>query len=244
MALDAGQFKSILEKLPEAKDLMEFHVHAVESEKQRGIEESRKANSEAQNLRKYKIGMEKLGFNKEADELDKFLESIQVTAKKAGEVDTAKMTLDQVTSELNKLKTDYTKTIAELNAEKKNAETIKAQAARKTIKAQLIEKLNDKVYGHDFVAETLINDGRVILGENDAVQFVEGDAKVSIDDGIKKLLETRTDIVKNQQRPGANSKAPAAKPAAKYSKEQIESMSPEDIRANLADVKASLGITT
>lgn len=243
MALDASSFKVLLEGLPNGSEALAYHVGAVEAEKQRGIEESRKANAEAQALRKFKIAIEKLGFNKDGD-LDEFMTNLKLATEKASQTDAAKMTVEQITAELTKLKTDFSKTQTELAAERQRAEEIKRDATRKTLKAKLVSVLSDKVYGHDFVADGLINSGAVVLGDNDTVEFVDGDKRVDLDTGLRRLTEQRPDIVKNTQRPGAGSAAPATSGQKKYTIEQLQTLSKDDIRANLKDVKASLGITT
>ena len=243
MALDATQFKTAIEGLPNGSELLAYHVGAVEAEKQRGIEESRKANSEAQNLRRFKIAVEKLGYQKDAD-LEEFMGGLKVATEKAGQADQAKMSLEQLTQELSKLKTDFTKTSTELVAERQRADEIKQNSIRRTLKSKLTDVLRDKVYGADFVVDSLITSGQVSLADDESVTFVDGTNKLGLEQGIQKLLETRSDIVKNTQRPGASSTAPAGKPVARYTQEQINSMSKDDIRANLKDIKASLGISS
>jgi len=242
MALDAAQFKAAIEALSNGSDLLNFHVSAVEAEKSRGIEESRKANAEAQALRRYKIALEKLpGFDKDAD-LDKFVDSIKTVTTKAGEADNTKLSLDQVVAELNKLRTDYTKTTAELAAEKARADEIKADSIKKTLRSKLVPALAEKIYGHDFVADHLITTGAVVLGDDESVQFVDGDKRIDMAAGLQRLLTGRPDIVKNSSRPGAGTAPPSGQGAKKFTPEQIQGMSKAEITANLADVKASLGI--
>lgn len=240
--MDAALFKAAIEALPNGSDLLAFHVSQVETERNRGIEESRKANAEAQGLRKFKIAVEKLGYVKDGD-LEEFMGTLKVAKDKAGEADTAKMTLDQVTAELGKLKTDFGKTQAELNAERQKSTELKVANERKTLKSKLATVLAEKVYGHDFVADSLINAGQVVLGDNESVEFVDGDKRVALDAGLQRLLETRPDIVKNTSRPGAGTTPPQGGPAKKFTPEQLAGMDKDTIRANLSDVKKSLGVT-
>jgi hypothetical protein len=241
--MDANEFKTKLEALQDGKDLYEFHVGLVNKERETGIKEKSDANKEAQNLRKYKIALEKLGFNKDSDELDAYIETLKASSFKAKEADNTKLTLDSVNSELAALRDKFLSAQNELTSEKKRAAEIALEVKKKTLKSKLTDSLRDKVYGHDFVADALINDNKVDL-ENDTVFFKEGEAKVAFDDGIKKLLETRTDILKNGQKGGANSSPQSNTETKKYSIDQINGMSKEDIKANLKDVKASLGIKT
>jgi hypothetical protein len=240
--MNASDFKAHLEALENGKDLYEFYVSSVETEKQRGISEVRERNKEAESLRKFKIAFEKLGFNKESDELDSYVETLKTSKSKASEADSTKLTLGEVNSELAALRDKFLAAQNELNTERKRASESALEAKKKALKLKLNTALNDKVYGPDFVADTLINDGKVDL-EGDTVFFKEGDAKVAFEDGIKKLLEVRTDILKNTQKGGAQSAPQQGSTNKKFSMEQIESMSKEDIKANLKDIKSSLGIT-
>jgi len=241
MPIELKEFKEKVESL--GPEFFEFYTTAVQAEQQRGISEKSAANREAQGMRQYKLALEKLGFNKESDELEAFIETLRSSTSKAKEADTQKLTLDQLSAELLKLQDSFGKTQTELATERKKSEELKLSSTRKTLKSKLSEALRDKVYGHDFVADSLINDGKVTLGDDDIVSFIEGDTKISYEDGIKKLLESRTDILKNSQRPGAGT-APnqQSKGTQKYTFEQLASMSKEDVKANLTDIKASLGI--
>lgn len=243
MPMDTSSFKAAIEALPNGQELYGYHVQSVEAEKQRGIEESRKANNEAQNLRRFKIALEKIGYQKDTD-VDAFVDTLKVATTKAGEADQAKMSLEQVVKELNTLKNDYTKTSTELAAEKQRADELKLNATKKTLKSKLADVLRDRVYGHDFVIDSLITNGEVSLADDESVVFKSGDKTIDLNAGVAKLLETRTDIVRNGQKPGASTPPPQGRSGQKYTQEQINSMSREDIKANLADVKASLGITT
>jgi hypothetical protein len=239
--MNASEFKVALEGLTNGKELYEYYVNAVETEKQRGISEVRDRNKEAENLRRYKIALEKLGFDKGSEELDTYIEGLRESKDKAKDVDDAKVSLKSLNSELTELRKKFDVSQNELSSERKAKEAIALENKRKSIKLKLNEALKDKVYGHDFVADSLINDGKVDL-EQDNVVFKDGENKVAFEDGIKKLLEQRTDILKNVQKGGADSRPATNNNSKKFSIEQIEKMSREDIAANLTDIKTSLGI--
>lgn len=240
--MNASEFKARLEALDGGKDLYEFYVTSVESEKQRGITEVRDRNKEAESLRKYKIALEKLGFNKGSDELDSYIEVLKSEKTKASEADSTKITLENVNSQLSELQNKFAMAQNELSTERKRTSEVALEAKKKSLKSKLSDVLRDKVYGHDFVADSLINDGKVDMdGEN--VFFKDGEAKVSFDDGIKKLLEARVDILKNTQKGGAGSNPNTNGSSKNFSIDQISSMSKEDVKVNLKDIKASLGIT-
>ena len=244
MALDALSFKAKIEAVEDGAEAYAFHVQSIETEKQKGIEESRKNNTENQKLRKYKMALEKLGFEGDEAALDTYVDQMSELKNKATAAEQTKLSLDEVNTKLHELQTNFTKSQTDLAAERQRATELKIGSDKKAIKAKLVENLTGKVYGHDFVADGLINSNQVVLGDNDQIFWKDGENQIPLEDGLKKFIETRADIVINATRPGANSTPTSVNPGAKFSPEQLESMSQADIKANLADVKASLGITT
>lgn len=202
--MDAVEFRQLLESLPDGKGsaAIDFHLSQIESEKTRGITEVSKRNKENESLRRFKIAFENLGYDGQGD-LTEFVTSLKTTTETAGQKD---ITLGDLQGQLKKLQGDFSKTQAELMTERQAAQELKAKAKRETIRATLIDSLKDKVYAHDFLANDLIGSGRVDLDEAGKVVFVNEDkTTVSYDEGVKKLLESRPDIVKNAQRPGVAS---------------------------------------
>ncbi len=202
--MDAVEFRQLLESLPDGKGsaAIDFHLSQIEAEKTRGISEVQKRNKENESLRRFKIAFENLGYDGQSD-LTEFVSGLKTTTETAVQKD---VTLTDLQTQLKKLQGDFTKTQAELMAERQAAQELKTKAKRETIRATLIDTLKDKVYGHDFLASDLIGSGKVDLDENGKVVFVNEDkTTVSYDDGVKKLLESRPDIVKNAQRPGGAS---------------------------------------
>lgn len=236
------EFRTAVAGLENADDLMEFFVSQVEVEKSRGISEKQKVNREASNLRRFKLAMEKLGYTDETD-LEAFTLAM-TEAKEAGQaVKDSGLKSNEVsdlTKQLQKLQKDFATTKTQLDDERKAAVELKTRADKNQIKAKLIEALKEKVYGHDLLADSLINNGQVAL-EAEEVVFIDGENRVGFDEGLKGLLDKRTDILKNTQKGGAGS-TPKTLDKKTFTREQIEGMSKEDVKANLADVKAALGI--
>jgi len=199
------EVKSFLEKTPEGKEYLEAVVSTVEAEKQKGVLESQKGNKENQNLRKYKIGLESLGFNPEETELETFLTTLKTSKETAAKGKEVKTTLDSLTNDFNNLKTNFEKTQKELADERKAAQLLKDKAQKSKIKEVLTSKLGNEIYGADLIIESLISAGKVGIDENENVLFIEGDTKLDLEAGIKKFLESRPDIKKNNQQPGADS---------------------------------------
>jgi hypothetical protein len=200
------EVKSFLEKTPEGKDYLEAVISTVEAERQKGVLESQKTNKEAQNLRKYKIAFEGLGYNPEEHQLEDFISSLKSEKETASKAKETKVTLDSISKDFNDLKANFEKTQAELAKERKQAQELKDKATKSKMKEVLTSKLGNEIYGADLIIESLIAGGKVGIDENENVLFKEGDTTLDLDTGVKKFLESRPDIKKNNQHPGADSR--------------------------------------
>lgn len=197
--MDFNEFKAALEAVNGGSDLINFHLSQLDAEKQRGISEVQRRNKEAENLRRFKMGFEALGYDGNTD-INEFVSGLRQTTE---EVSQKSVTVQDLQKQLQKLSTDFKSVQSELLNERQVAQELKGKAKRETIKASLIDALKDKVYGHDFLTNDLINSGRVDLTEDNKIVFLNEDkSQVGFEDGISKLLESRPDIVKNNQRPG------------------------------------------
>ena len=228
--------KTALEGNDLKDDVINFFVEQVESEKSRGIQERRKANDEAKGLRAYKKAFERLGYTGESD-LESYLDGLEEKLQNTSDPKVA----SEMERELKKLRKDFDKAQNELNQEREKALSIKRESDKKTLLSELSKKLQDKVYGPDIVAENLVLGGKVNLAEDGSIHWLEGEDSVALDDGLKNYIESRPDIVRNVQRPGAGS-PPSNGSGKKFSFDQIQSMSRDEIRENLSTIKESLGI--
>ncbi len=231
-----AELEVALSQHPQSAEILEYVASAVEAEKQTGITLKRKANAEAHGLRKWKQAVESVGF--EADDPEGLQAWIEEKIKKAPPPDP-----NAPNPEVEKLRKEFAKATKALEDEKANAAKIKLTADRRAIKAKLVEALREKVYGHDILAENLINSNAVKLAEDESVVFVNGDDEMEFTAGVKKLLESRPDLLKNNQVPGAQSKTkPNGGAAQRYTIEQIKTMTPEQIAADMDNVKASMAL--
>jgi len=192
------------------KSAREAAENLAKEEKQRGITEVNKRNKEAEGLRKFKIAFETLGYNSEDSTLDDFLEGITEKIKGGGGNGKGQGDLPPEVRELQKtmkkLEKDLTTTRTELESERAKANELKSKTFKSTMRSALLTALNEKVYGADLLADTLISSGKVKLDVDEStVLFVEGDNTLEFDEGVKKLLETRKDIIKNSQQAGGGS---------------------------------------
>ena len=222
-------------------EVLEFVVGAVESEKSRGISEKTKVNLEARNLRENLNGLRtaltKVGYEENSD-IEEFMESL--SEKLGSGPTTTPSDNSAVSKELAKLRRDFDKTQKELADERKSSGELKTKSARRIMKSKLSESLRDRVYGSDLLADALINDGHVSLEDDESVVFIDGEDRIAYDDGLKKVLESRPDILKNQQTPGARTSATQSRNSeVKYTRSQLEKLSREDIAGDRENVYAS-----
>lgn len=223
--------RQVLKDSPALNDVVAFVEGQVDAERNKGVEAHRKVTKEAQSLRRFKQALESAGYEGDAEQVDEWLQSMKKTpAKPDGQVD----------PEIEKLRKEFLKAQKALEEEKANVSKIKQSSDRKTMKAKIAEALRDKVYGHDLLADSLIGEGRVKLLEGDEVVFVDGDNEVEFGAGMKKLLESRPDLLKNTQAPGARSgtRPQGGKPT--YTIDQLKSMSTQEIAANMNEIMSSL----
>lgn len=219
--MDFAEFRKMLEALPEGKgeELINFHMSQVDSERQRGIAETSKRNKENESLRKFKLAFENLGYQPEQD-LTEF--TMDLKSEKE-QVQTKDVTLKDLQSQFQKLNTDFQKTQSELTTERQAATELKSKAKREKIRGSMVETLRDRVYGHDFLINDLIGSGKVDLDETEKVVFVKEDqTMIPMEDGIKQLLESRPDIVKNAQKPGASSQPSGGSPSPDSDQARLE----------------------
>jgi len=237
MPMSPEEFKKALEALENGSELIEYHTTAVLSEKNRGIEESRKGNKENQNLRKFKTALESLGYDGESD-LQEFVDTLTATVE--GKTTQGNTELSELQKKISKLTRDFESSQGELKTEREQRASLQQQNKIKTIEAKLSPKLNEEFYGGQFMIKALLADGIVDLDDSGEVLFKQGDKTMKLDDGIRWLSETHADARRNKQAPGANSTANTQTNRPKYSTEQLKNMSPAEIAADIANVNASV----
>jgi len=233
------ELKSAVKDLDIKEDIVNFFVSSVESEKNRGILEKRRANDEAKGLRAYKKAFEGLGLDKDSD-LDDFVYNIKDRLEAVKDLDPKKSS--ETEQELKKLRRDFDKAQTALEEERSKAIKIKQESDNKTLKSKITDAIREKVYGSDLVAENLIANGRVALEDDGSVSWIEGEDRKAFDDGIQRFIESRPDIVRNVQKGGAGSPPPSGEGNKTFSFEKVENMSRDEIRENLTDIKKSFGL--
>lgn len=232
------EFKAALEATEKGAALLEFYSQAVNAEKVKGISEKSTANKEAQNLRRYKLAFDKLGYDGEAD-LDDFVEMMAATIESRGMKSTTELT--ELQKQIAKLQKNFESSQKELTEEKQQRETLQKQNKIKTIENKLSPKLKDEFYSDNFILKALLADGQVDLDDSGEVIFKNGDRQMSMTEGLKWLAETNAGSRKNKQQGGANSQAAqGGTQTVKYTAEQMKALTPQQIANDIANVNASV----
>lgn len=234
MPLDLAKLKAALKDAEGSEEIIENVLSAVEEEKERGIELKRKSDREAKGLRAYKKALETIGFKPDEHDLDDFLTDLTEAKERLSSGDvTDKSELTKVMKSLEKLQKQFDEKDAE-------ARELRDKGRKATIRSKLQSAIGDKIYGPTYVINDLITNGKVGLNESDEVVWIDGDDEVGFDEGLKSFMTTNADIVKNTQRPGGGSAGGGGNKSAKYSLDDFDKMSPEEIIANKEDVLSSL----
>lgn len=111
----------------------------------------------------------------------------------------------------------------------------------KTLEKALNEKLSGKLKGHEAIIDNLILRDQVKVIDNDVV-FMDNDTPTTLDAGIAKLMTKYADLVIADQNPGANTKnKPTSNNVSNITLDSIKKMTPEQIKANLSDIKKLAG---
>ena len=173
-------------------------LSAIEAEKVRGIDESRRKGAESAKLRSENI---------------KFRDAIKNTF----EVDLN--SVDELPDVLSKFKTqtvnrnDYVPTkdfeslkkqIAEERSQREKAE---ANLRNSKLAERLTQVYGDTFHARDLLIQQQIASGSVRLTDSGDVVYVEGDDEIDITKGMEVLKKKRPDLVKNNTRAGGGSSA-------------------------------------
>lgn len=256
MAKSLEDAKKKLEEMDDGTEFVEAVVNEIEAlkakidvEKKKGISEVKKRNSEAEGLRKFKLAMEKLGFDSDADDLESFSDELKEKIEDMSDPEKRKKVENSpeyrdVQKQLKLLNKKLETTDTELKDEREKAGELKNRNRRSIMKSTLLGALKGKVYGPDLAAESLINDGKVTIDEDDekTVLFKEGEDSIDFDDGIAKFLEKRKDIVINDQNPGSGDGGGDGGEKDKDEKAKRDEKDPKKRLAHLRKLKKSSAI--
>lgn len=148
---------------------------------------------------------------------------------------------DEIGAQFATLSADVKRLSDELKTEKEGRQAEKDKRINATKMNKALAALQA---GNAVNPETLsgIIVPNIIVKDDDSMAYKEGEKEISIEEGIKAFLAANPWAVKNTQKPGSGSTPPAngGGQVTKYTKQQIESMSPDEINKNWESVQASL----
>ena len=194
------ELNEILEKLEE--DERAIVTAAIEAEKTRGIEASRK---KGQDVNK---------FMSEANKLKDTLRALNIdpAGNVEEQIENFKNRLDKMSKESeggDTIAKGLQKQIAEITKKLEASAKTEEEARRKYTSAKISESLSkafgDSIYGVDLAVKDLLSSGRVKLRDDESIVFVNGNDELDLSEGVETFKKSRPDLVKNNQRPGGAS---------------------------------------
>jgi hypothetical protein len=202
-------------------------MSAIETEKQRGIDEARRKGGESAKLRKEN-------------------EAFRSAIKNTFEIDLNDVA--ELPDALSKFKTKTLNStdfvpVKDFAVLKKQVEEERAQRERAETNlrtAKTAEKLNqvmgDNFYAKDLLIKNLVESGQVRLTSSDDVVFVSGDEEIDAAKGLEALKKKRPDLVKNNSKPGGGSAGGKEHKAEKtITMAEFEAMSGKERAAKMAE---------
>jgi len=190
-------------------------------------------SKKAGQVNKYLEVLSKLGYDKESYENpDDFVTKFN---EKNNSVDSRTADYQLMEARLRKIE-------QEKQAETDRAEQLKSKSDKNTIENKLREALDKELRGSKYIIKDLISDNKVKLIDGEVV-FTNGDQVILFEDGVSKLLEENEELRVVNIKPGAGSTSRIIKDSqGKLSMEAINKMSPEQIKASMAEIKKLAGI--
>jgi hypothetical protein len=177
---------------------------AIQAEKDRGIEASRKKGEEVNKhlteLNRLRDFLSKtLEFNLDEDLVAQY-EEAQKDAGQNG----------QKATELEKQVKTLTKQVETLTTQKAESDKVAGERAERLKTTKLTEllrkQLGTKLHAPDYVIKGLIRDGNVkLLDDEETAVFIVSGNEVPLEKGAQDFLKANPGIVKNEQVPGSNS---------------------------------------
>lgn len=239
MPLSKEEFEEIINKHEKGSELLEFVTAALNAEKEHGVSETNRANRQSATFRGerdiFKGHLKKLGWD-ETQDVNEFIESLSSTKTEGTQ---SKTELDEVKKTLTKLQKEFEKGQLELKVERERAGELARQNKLKTIESKLQPKISEDFHGPEFVIKTLIADGKVDVDESGNIIFKNGDDSISFDEGYKQFKVDHKDSLKNKQAGGSGSFPGGSGAKVKYSREQLDAMTPEQAAKDITNYNES-----
>ena len=144
--------------------------------------------------------------------------------------------------EIGKQLQSLTEQVKNLTNKAEEAEKAKLEEHNKRISETKLNKalqiLQENNAANPRVISKLIMD-KLVNKDDDSIVYVDGDKELSVENGVKSFLQANPYLIKNTQQPGGGSGS-NTNTSKIYTREQIETMTPEQINSNWADVQESM----
>ena len=196
----------------------------VNEEKQKGITLYQKKDGE---LLKLKNTIKEAGYDSSQHETLK--EYVTSLSKKAATSDEATITINS----LNEKISDLTEKFSTSQREQQEAVTM---ATTESLSSKLTGSLGDKLYGADYVIDSLLRNGDVKKVDDRATWSIDG-TELDYDQGLEKFIKQSGDILKSTKTNGTGTPGDSSNIVKDYGE-----MSVDEATANLDAIKADLGI--
>ena len=215
------QLDDVLSKLTDDEKLVV--TSAIDSEKSRGIDETRK---KSQSVQKYMTELNRLKdiIRNSGLDPDEDIEE-QITSLKDGLREKPKSDLERQVLTLTKQVKFLTDGMVEKT---KEAETEKGKYRNTKLTQVLGSSIGEKIHATDFVIRGLIRDGKVKLDEDENVVWVEGENEIEFGKGVDTFLKANNTIVKTQQTPGTGSSPGTGRSAKTMARAEFDNLGPAD----------------
>jgi len=182
-----------------------------------------------------RAALAKIGYNDAAGmDLNEYITTVQAKLEKSQD---AFQKLSKEEQNAATLKGQLEKMQADLEKTREEAKTFQSGLQNATLRSALKEKLSGKIYSEDLHADAIISKGLAVLGtDNQTIQWKDGDALISLDDGIGKYFDANKDSLINNQRSGpGNGPNDAPNPGKTKRRAEYEQMHPNEVKEFLAD---------
>jgi predicted RNase H-like nuclease (RuvC/YqgF family) len=179
-------------------DSREAVVNAIEAEKQRGIDGSRKKGDEVKKhigeLNRLRDKIRELEIDPDSD-IDEQIESLKSKIKGGG----GQAEWQRESGKMQRQLKELTDKLAQ--KEQREAELVKSSALSKAA-----GYLKGKAHAHEEVSFRLFHEGKIGVGrDGSSIVWKDGDEELDLDKGISAYLKNRPDIVINGQKGGGGS---------------------------------------
>lgn len=212
-------FEEVLSQLSD--DQKSVIVAAVEAEKTRGIEASRKKGADVNawmtKANKRADIIKRFDLDPDADDLEAQVEAITSKLRAGSPATTA--------PEIDALK----RQISALTLKSEQAEKRALEKTRQSAKSQAVSFLKGKIVAESEIVDALFARGILDIADDGETVFKQGDTILPFTDGIGQYLKENPHLVLNSQKPGSEGNPGATGTAQKTMRRSVfEALNPQE----------------